>query len=233
MEFHALKGIYGARRIKILIERKYGKRYNLKRIKRLMRKLGLAASIRRKRKGCTKPGYSNYEENILDRDFTAKAPNQKWVTDVTYLEYGLGQKAYLSAVKDLYDGYIVSFEIGKHNDNPLVMRTLKKAFKTLNGDDDLLLHSDRGAQYTSKEYGRMTSEYAVRRSMSRVAKCLDNAPMESFWSHFKVECYSWKKYKTYEELVEAINDYIKFYNTQRYQTKLNSLTPEEYRNQAA
>jgi len=114
-----------------LIERKYGKRYNLKRIKRLMRKLGLAASIRRKRKGCTKPGYSNYEKNILDRDFTAKAPNQKWVTDVTYLEYGSGQKAYLSAIKDLYDGYIVSFEIGKHNDNPLVMRTLKKAFTTL------------------------------------------------------------------------------------------------------
>ncbi|MCI5941176.1 MAG: hypothetical protein MRZ40_01245 [Ligilactobacillus animalis] len=101
--------------MRILIERKYGKRYNLKRIKRLMRKLGLAASIRRKRKVCTKPSYSNYEENILDRDFTAKAPNQKWVTDVTYLEYGSGQKAYLSAVKDLYDGYIVSFEIGKHN----------------------------------------------------------------------------------------------------------------------
>ncbi len=84
-EFHRLKGIYGAKRIKILIERKYGKHYNLKRVKCLMRKLGLVASIRRKRKGCTKPGYSNYEENILDRNFTATAPNQKWVTDVTYL----------------------------------------------------------------------------------------------------------------------------------------------------
>lgn len=232
-EFHALKGIYGAQRIKMLIGRKYDKNYNLKRIKRLMRKLDLVASIRRKRKGCTKSGYSNYEENILDRDFTARSPNKKWGTDVTYLEYGSGQKAYLSAVKDLYDGYIVSFEIGKHNDNPLVMCTLEKAFKTLEGDDDLLLHSDRGAQYTSKEYVRLTSEYAVRRSMSRVAKCLDNAPMESFWSHFKAEYYSWKKYKIYEELVKDINDYIKFYNTQHYQTKLNSLTPEEYRNQAA
>lgn len=130
-----------------------------------MCKLGLAASIRRKHKGCTKTGYSNYEENILDRDFTAKAPNQKWVTDVTYLEYGSGQKDYLSAVKDLYNGYIVSLELGKHNDNPLVMRILKKAFKTLEGDDDLLLHSDRGAQYISKEYVRLTLEYAVRRSM--------------------------------------------------------------------
>ena len=231
-EFHALKGIYGARRIKILIERKYGKRYNLKRIKRLMRKLGITSSIRRKRKGCTKSGYSNYEENVLGRDFTAKAPNEKWVTDVTYLEYGSGQKAYLSAVKDQYDGYIVSFEIGKRNDNRLVMRTLEKAFKTLD-EVKPLLHSDRGYQYTSKEYVYITSKYGVSRSMSRVAKCLDNAPMESFCSHFKVECYSWKKYKTYEELVEDINDYIEFYNTQRYQTKLNSLTPEEYRNQAA
>lgn len=185
MEFHALKGIYGARRIKILIERKHVKRYNLKCIKRLMRKLGLSVSIRRKRKGCTKLGYSNYEENILNRDFTAKAPNQKWVTDVTYLEYGSGQKTYLSAVKDLYNGYIVSFEICKST-----MRTLEKAFRTLNGDDDLLLHSNRGAQYISKEHIRMTSEYAVHRSMSRVDKCLNNAPMESFWSHCKVECYS-------------------------------------------
>ncbi len=152
------------------------KNYKLKRIKRLMR----VASIRRKRKGCTKSGDSNYEENILDRDFTARSPNKKGVTDVTYLEYGSGQKDYLSAIKDLYDGYIVSFEIGKHNDDPLVMCTLEKAFKTLERDDDLLLHSDRGAQYTSKEYVRLTSKYAVRRSMSRVAKCLDNAPMESF-----------------------------------------------------
>lgn len=144
-----------------------------------MRKLGLAAPIRRKRKGCTKTDYSNYEKNILDRDFTAKALNQKWVTDVTYLEYGLVQKVYLSAIKDLYDGGIVSFEIGKHNDNPLVMQTLEKSFKTLNGDD-LLLHSDRGAQYTSKEYVRMTSDYAVRRSMSRVAKCLDNVPCVNY-----------------------------------------------------
>lgn len=96
-----------------------------------MRKLDLVASIRRKRKGCTKSRYSNYEENILDQDFTARSPNKKWVTGATYLEYGSGQKDYLSTVKDLYDGYIVSFEIGKHNDDPLVMRTLEKAFKTL------------------------------------------------------------------------------------------------------
>lgn len=119
----------GAQRIEMLIGRKYGKNYKLKRIKRLMRKIDLVASIRRKPKGCTKSGNSNYE--ILDRDFTTRSPNKKWVTDVTYLEYGSGQKAYLSAVKGLYDGYIVSFEIGKHNDDPPVMRTLEKAFKTL------------------------------------------------------------------------------------------------------
>ncbi len=134
------------------------KNYKLKRIKRLMR----VASIRRKRKGCTKSGDSNYEENILDRDFTTRSPNNKWVTDVTYLEYGLGQKAYLSAVKDLYDGYIVSFEIGKHNDDPLVMRTLEKAFKTLERDDDLLftVHLKRICPFN---FGiRSTSKYVTR-----------------------------------------------------------------------
>jgi len=231
-EFHALNGIYGARRMTLLINRKYQKRYNFKRIRRLMRVLGLYSVIRRKRRGCTRSEHLNYEENTLGRDFSATEPNQKWVTDVTYLEYGLGQKAYLSAIKDLYDGSIISFEISKRNDNRLVMKTLEKAFTHLNGAD-LLLHSDRGFQYTSREYLRLTSRHGVTRSMSRVGKCIDNAPMESFWSHFKTECYYWLKCETYGELVEMIENYIKFYNTQRYQIKLNSLTPEEYRNQAA
>ena len=108
-----------------------------------------------------------------------------------------------------------------------MIESLKKSFTHLN-DSDLLLHSDRGFQYTSREYPLLTSICGVTRSMSRVGKYIDNAPMENFWGHFRTECYYWIKCETYEKLVEMIKNYIRFYSTQRYQTKLNSLIPEEY-----
>ncbi len=112
------------------------------------------------------------------------------------------------------------------------MKTIKKALE-LNQGAKPLIHSDRGSQYTSKEYRQMTRQAGLTLSMSRVGKCIDNAPIESFWGHFKTESYHLKKYKTYDELVADIDRYIHFYNTQRYQTKLNNLTPCEFRNQVA
>ncbi|KXT62378.1 Mobile element protein [Streptococcus gallolyticus] len=214
------------------INRQLGTNYNKKRIRRLMRILGLSSVIRRVRHSCTKAGEQFYTENILNREFTASAPNQKWCTDVTYLQYGLGKKAYLSAIKDLYDGSIIAYEISHHNDNPLVMRTIKKAL-ALNPSATPLIHSDRGSQYTSKEYRYIIRQSGLTQSMSRVGKCIDNAPMESFWGHFKTESYHLKKYKTYDELVTDVEAYIDFYNTQRYQAKRNNLTPLEFRNQVA
>ena len=229
-KFH--NGILGYRRMTIFLNRQFATNYNKKRIRRLMKILGIRSVIRRVRHSCTKAGDRFYAENILNRDFTATAPNQKWCTDVTYLQYGLGAKAYLSAIKDLYDGSIIAYEIGHTNDNPLVMKTIKKALQ-LNPEATPLIHSDRGSQYTSKEYRYFTTQAGITLSMSRVGKCIDNAPIESFFGHFKTESYHLKKYKTYEELVADVESYIQFYNTQRYQAKLNNLTPWEFRNQVA
>lgn len=216
----------------MFINRQFKKQYNRKRIRRLMIKLRLKSFIRQSNGYCTKTSYVNIEDNILNRAFTASQPNQKWVTDITHLHYGLGNKAYLSVIKDLYDGSVVAYQIGHFNNNALVMDTLKAAIEA-NPDATPLLHSDRGSQYTSKEYRYITTEAGITRSMSRVGKCIDNAPIESFFGHFKCERYELKQYKSYEELVNDIDQYMRFYNEGRYQEKLNNLAPMEYRYQAA
>lgn len=193
--FKKYGGIYGYRRIRMVIYRKYGKRYNLKRIRRLMILLGLKSFIRRSNGYSIKTSYVNIEENILNREFTADKPNQKWVTGITHLKYSLSYKAYLSVIKDLYDGSIVAYKVGYYNDNELVMETIKAALKA-NPNATPLLHSDRGSQYTLKEYRFVTTEAGITRSMSRIGKCIDNAPIESFFGHFKSESYDLKQYKS-------------------------------------
>ena len=224
-------GILGYRRMTLFVNRKLETNYNKKRIRRLMHILGLRSIIRRVKGYCTKTSFVNVEDNILNRNFTATAPNQKWCTDVTFLKYGFSCKAYLSAIKDLYDGSIVAYVVGQFNDNELVLETLRKAQKA-NPNATPLIHSDRGSQYTSKDYYRLTTQYQMTRSMSRVGKCIDNAPIESFFGHFKTECYDLKKYKTFEELVSDIDAYIYFYNHQRFQERNNGLAPLEMRTKA-
>lgn len=187
------------------INRQFKNNYNKKRIRRLMRRLGISSIIRRIRHSCSNAAERFYAENLLNRDFADTAPNQKWCTDMTYLQYWLGSKAYLSAIKDLYDGSIIAYEISYNNDNPLVMNTIKKA---LNANPEVTPLS----QYTSKEYRYFTTQASVTLSMSRVGKCIDNAPIESLFGQFKTESYHFKKYKTYEELVVDIEAYIQFYN---------------------
>ena len=233
-EFHKSGDKAGYRIITMILKRKYNIQCNYKRVLRLMRSMNLKSIIRRKTKGCTIVRGNEFEENILNRDFKADNINEKWVTDVTYLKYGENDehKAYLSAVKDLYNGEIISWVVSKTNDNPLVMKTIKAAIEANPGVTPIL-HSDRGFQYTSKEYVREVSKAGITRSISRVGRCIDNAPMESFWSHFKGEYYYDRIFMTYEELKAGINDYINYYNNDRYQWNLKSLTPVEYRNQAA
>lgn len=231
--FYHYNGIFGYRRLTIDLNRaSKTKRYNRKRVRRLMIQMGLKSYIRRSNGYCTRTSYKNIEENHLNREFEADKPNEKWVTDITHLHYGDGQKAYLSAIKDLYDGSIIAYKLRKHNDNPLVMATLKDALET-NPNATPLLHSDRGSQYTSKTYRQLTTEAGITRSMSRVGKCIDNGPMESFFGHFKCESYKLKHYSTYKELERDIQKYMKFYNYERFQETRNSLTPMEYRYQAA
>lgn len=230
-KFNEMGGIFGYRRITMHINRTHDKTYNKKRIRRLMLKMGLKSHIRRSNGYSTQASYRNIEPNRLDRDFTAEKPNEKWVTDITHLHYGVGKKAYLSAIKDLYDGSIIAYHVSQRNDNPLVMETLNKAIK-VNPDAEPLIHSDRGSQYTSKEYRQKTTAAGMTRSMSRTANCLDNASIESFFGHFKCEKYESNTYFTYQSLTHDIENYIKFYNEERYQETLNSLTPLEFRHEA-
>lgn len=205
--------------------------YNKKRIRRLIHILSISSIIRHSRGYCTKTSFVNIEENIFNRDFTAYVSNQKWCTDVTFLQYGLGCKAYLSAIKDLYDDSIIAYHISKHNDNPLVMENLRKAMEA-NPDAIPPLHSDRGSQYMSREYRMVTTQYQMTRTISRIGKYIDNAPIESFFGHFKTECYDLKTYKTFEKAVADIDTYIYFYNNERFQERKNGLAPIEMRNKA-
>jgi putative transposase len=225
-------GIFGYRQITLHLNRKLKKHYNKKRIYRLMKLVGLKSVVRRKKKWVHRPSDSNVADNILNRDFSAGHPNEKWVTDITELKYGNGQKAYLSAIKDLYDHSIVGFKFSHHNNNPLVMNTMKAALDTLKNSKGLLIHSDRGFQYTSNDFKKIVDENHLTHSMSRVGKCIDNAPMESFWATLKVERYYLYHYDTFEELVKDLTEYIHFYNKERLQGKFNGLSPIEYRTKA-
>lgn len=224
-------GIFGVRRIVTEIEVETGIKYNVKRIRRLMRRLGLQSVIRRKRKNYIPSKPEITAENILNREFTAENSNEKWLTDVTEFKYGNDRKAYLSAIYDLGDSSIVSYILGHSNNNELVFRTFTLATSE-NPDAKPLFHSDRGFQYTSRAFRSMLDEAGCTQSMSRVGRCLDNAPMEGFWGTLKCEMYYLNNFDTYDELEKAIEEYIYFYNNERHQSKYKGLAPLQVRNQA-
>lgn len=225
-----VQGIYGYRRMKLNINRILGKTYNHKRIYRLMKSVNMKSVIRRKRKTYIPSTPQITAENILNRDFHADKPNQKWLTDVTEFKLTDGTKAYLSAILDLHDNSIISYVLGKSNNNVLVFETFDKAVVS-NPNVNPLFHSDRGFQYTSKSFRCKLDEIGATQSMSRVSRCIDNGPMEGFWGIIKSEMYYLRKFHHFDELKSAIDKYIEFYNTKRLQEKLEGLTPIEYRNQ--
>ena len=168
-------------------------------------------------------------ENVLNRDFSAVRPNEKWLTDVTEFKLTTGKKAYLSAILDLNDNTIVSYVVGPSNNNNLVFDTLDQAIIT-NPKAKPIFYSDRGFQYTNKLFKQKLDKIKAVQSMSRVGRCIDNEPMEGFWGTLKSEMYYLRKFDTMEELREAIDEYIEFYNTKRLQVKLKGMAPIEYRN---
>lgn len=198
---------------------------------RICRKLNIKSTIKYANNGCTRqsanPQYIG--ENILNREFRADAPNEKWLTDVTEFHYYVGlekHKIYLSAILDLYDRRIVSYAIREHNNNTLVFDTLDMAIKE-NPNAHPLFHSDRGFQYTSRIFHTKLENAGMTQSMSRVAKCIDNGPMEGFWGIIKRERYYGKRFTDRKSLVEMIENYIKYYNNRRLQRNLGVLTPME------
>jgi len=221
-------GILGYRQMTIKLNRECNLNVNHKRIYRLMDILNLKSVCRRKRKNYIKSTPETTAENILNREFESNEFGAKWLTDVTEMKYDLQSKAYLSAILDLGDKSIISFVVGYSNNNELVFKTFDIAHETY-PDVKPIFHSDRGYQYTSKHFKKKLDDAGMTRSMSRVSKCIDNGPMESFWGMMKSEMYYLTKFKTYDELEAAVIEYIDYYNKYRYQKRLNCMTPLEYR----
>ena len=222
---------YGYRRIKAWITRQTGMRVNHKAILRVMNKYGLLSQIRRRRKYTYYSEYLHRYDNVLNRDFRANLPNQKWVTDISYIQTKQGV-LYLSIIKDLFDNSIVSYKTGTDQAINLVLNTLRKAKEKEAVTEELQLHSDQGFQYTSHEYFNLTKEYGITPSMSRRGNCLDNAPAESFFGTLKSECINRVKLESFSQANSLIDEYIHFYNYERIQLK-TKLTPFEKRCQPA
>ena len=223
-------GILGYRQMTITINREKKTHFNKKRIRRLMQILHLKSVCRKARYNYIKSTPEVTAANVLNRNFSAEAPNEKWLTDVTEFKYYVGtevKKIYLSAILDLYDRRIVAYKIGDSNNNDLVFRTFDEAI-ALNPNAHPLFHSDRGFQYTSKIFHQKLMAAGMRQSMSRVGRCIDNGPMEGYWGILKSEMYYLRKFTDREDLIKAIENYIHFYNTKRYQLKLHCMTPMEF-----
>ena len=216
---------YGYRRVHIWLERN-GIHRNPKTVLRVMQKYGLLSVIRRKK-------YRNYGDylhkypNLLNRDFSAERPNQKWVTDISYIHTKQGV-LYLSVIRDLFDNSIVAYKTGTEQNVNLVLSTIREARKKEKVTAELQLHSDQGFQYTSQAYFKLTQSYGITPSMSRRGNPYDNALAENFFSILKTECIYRTNLQTYEEASLLIGEYIHFYNHQRIQLK-TKLTPLEKR----
>ena len=226
--------ILGYRRMTMYINRLNNKRYSKNRIHRVMKAINIHSVIRRKRKKYQASAPEVTAENILNRDFYAKAPNEKWATDVTEFKWYEGpvvHKLYLSAILDLYDLSPVAWVVSKHNDNKLVLDTFALAIKN-NPDAKPIFHSDRGFQYTSRVFQTKLQAQGMTQSMSRVGHCIDNGPTENFWSIVKSEMYYLDTFTDEDSLRTAIADYMTFYCTERIQKRFNGKTPAEVRAEA-
>ena len=219
------KQTYGYRRVQIWLDRQ-GIHRNPKTVLRVMQKYNLLSVVRRKRYQHYGDCFHRYS-NLLNRNFHADRPNQKWVTDISYIKTGQGF-LYLSIIRDLYDNSIVAYKTGTQQNIHLVLSTIRAARKKENVTAELQLHSDQGFQYTSNQYFKLTQSYGITPSMSRRGNPYDNALAENFFSILKTECIYRSKLRTYEEARLMISEYIHFYNYQRIQLK-TKLTPMEYR----
>ena len=224
--------ILGYRRMTDWINELNRVNYNPKRIRRLMILLGVKSVIRQKSKKYARSIPEITAENLLNRNFFASKPNEKWLTDVTEFKIkGSSKKLYLSAILDLYDLSIVAYHIRDRNNNQLVFDTYHKAIAKY-PDATPLFHSDRGFQYTSRVFRRKLEEQGMTQSMSRVGHCIDNGPMEGFWGTIKAEMYYLKEFKTRSDLKQAIDEYIYFYNNTRLQKRFKNRAPMMVRSEA-
>jgi putative transposase len=221
------KGYYGYRRITDELQNK-GIVINHKTVLRLMKLLGLKSIIRVKKYKSYKGEQGKIAPNILERNFKAIAPNQKWATDITEFNVS-GNKLYLSPIIDLFNQEIISYELTERPVFNQVVMMLKKAFKKIPNNTNLLLHSDQGWQYQMSHYQNLLKEKGIIQSMSRKGNCLDNAIIENFFGILKSEMFYTQKFKSIEHLKQEINKYIIYYNNERIKSNLNKMSPIKYR----
>ena len=225
--YHKHKGRYGYRTITAELQNR-AIIINHKTVLRLMQLLGLKSIIRLKKYKSYKGGNGKIAPNIFERKFKAEAPNQKWATDITEFNIS-GNKLYLSPIIDLFNQEIVSYELTERPVFNQVAKMLKKAFKKIPNNTNLMLHSDQGWQYQMKQYQHLLKQKGITQSMSRKGNCLDNAIIENFFGILKSELFYLKKYNSIIQLKEEIQEYIYYYNNQRIKSKLNKMSPIKYR----
>ncbi|MDE8033565.1 IS3 family transposase [Actinobacillus equuli subsp. equuli] len=170
--------------------------------------------------------------NLLNRHFTAQKPNEKWLTDVTEFKAEDGNKLYFSPILDTFNNKLVAGVCSRSPNWAMVEKMLKQAIETLPKGAKPILHSDQGWHYQMRAYHQILAENDIKASMSRKGNCLDNAAMESFFGRLKVECFYGKRFKTVGEIERAVMDYVRYYNEERIQLKLNGLSPIQYQNQS-
>ena len=228
--YHQNRGRYGYRRITLEL-RNRGYVINHKTIQRLMKDLGLFCRVRMKKYRSYKGQLGKTAPNILERDFKANAPNQKWVTDIT--EFSLfGQKLYLSPILDLYSQDIISYTISNRPVLSMAIEMLNQAFEQVSDGTNLVLHSDQGWHYQHKHYQDMLKLKGIRQSMSRKGNCLDNAVMENFFGLLKSELLYLQDFDSIAHFKAELINYMDYYNNRRIKVKLKGLPPAIHRQQA-
>lgn len=229
--FNMNKERYGYRRITATLKQ-LGYLINHKTVLKLMNELNLKCKVRIHRYNSYKGNVGKIAPNILNRNFKANCINEKWVTDISEIQFD-GKKTYLSVITDLYNREIVSYVISDHPNMRLVKDTLKKAFDKVPDNTHLILHSDQGWQYQQLSYRQALEDKGVIQSMSRKGTCLDNAIAENVFSIIKTELLYLRGFSSMDELKLEIKKYIEYYNNDRIKQKLNWQSPVNYRNNAA
>ncbi len=229
--YHSHKRRYGYRRITLEL-RKRGFQINHKVVLRLMNEIGLKATVRSKKYRSYKGKVGKVAPNILERNFTASKPNEKWVTDITEFQM-YGEKLYLSPILDLYNGEIIAYSINKRPVFQLVYKMLKRGLSCLNDGEKPILHSDQGWHYQMRQYREILKQNNITQSMSRKGNCLDNAVIENFFGLLKSELLYNEEFSSMDQFIEKLHEYIHYYNHERIKIKLKGLSPVQYRVQSS
>lgn len=225
--FHQNKGRYGYRRITLELNNR-GIKLNHKTVYKLMNIIGLKCKVRMKKYKSYKGEVGRIAPNILERDFKANKPNQKWATDIT--EFSLfGKKSYLAPIIDLYNGEIVSYNITYRPTLDLVIDMVDNALDKVYDNTNLILHSDQGWHYQHPQYQKRLKKKGVLQSMSRKGNCLDNAVIENFFGLLKSELLYLQEFNSLEQFHQEVKEYIDYYNNDRIKANLNGMSPVKYR----